>query len=753
MTPFSLALSILLLPALEPPKATVRLAVTRMGAPWTKPGQVSVVARPQDDSTQAPVEAVLSSDASGAGGELSLSPGKWAVQVQAAGGWAPAHAIEVTDKRVDVSVKLWPTARLVAPVAGRPASRPKAAVQFRGPPSQPDATRVPADSRDCEAVRGPSAVEVSCEVPAGVVDVRVAAGGYVPSYHWDLALKAGETRRLAALRQGASVVGYVQDGNGRPVAGASVRLQTHDGRPLVPALGPVPRSLESRTNERGFFQAVGMAPAEYRLVASSASGLMAMTNAPVERDRESALPDYLVVQPPQPMDVSVEPPLGPAGRGWTLKVIRLSPFEATTEHPVPEGGRTRIEGLSRGNYLVELMAGDGERWLTRTFAMEAAPAPLLLKVPIVHVKGTVKLRRDPLKASLLFGGRSGRGGKVVLESDEAGAFEGYIPRGGKWSLHISSTDPPVERALSEVEVKTDESGHEGTADIRLEDGRLKGRVVDEDGRGLKAMVDLASRVEGDDLLNQVFTDAEGAFELRGLAEGLVMVEAKAYRRQSQSLALVLSDTPTEVTLVLREIQEFEGRLVAADTGLPLPGVKIILWPADRPRTMGHDEDTDHAGRFRFTMPAGASAVIFDYVARGYPLEMGLMPLTPDRPLTMKAAPIGGTLTVELPPGLDRSRPEGPVALVLHNGAAWSAKRLRSVLDRRREAFGSSPAAVHPEADSRIVLSTLAPGEYALCWFALEVVQRSTVLPFDPARCKNGTLPAGGELTLKLAEPR
>src|SRR5262249_5453727 len=155
------------------------------------------------------------------------------------------------------------------------------------------------------------------------------------------------------------------------------------------------------------------------------------------------LPGFLVLQPPYPLEVSVEPATGPGGRPWSLNVIKLSPFQTKTEHSFPEAGTLHLKGLTQGDYLVELIDADGAKWLSKMFAVESAPGPLLLKVPIVHVKGTVKLRRDPLKASLSFGGRMGKGERVVLESDDSGLFEGYLPRAGSWPVLVSSRVPPV----------------------------------------------------------------------------------------------------------------------------------------------------------------------------------------------------------------------------------------------------------------------------------------------------------------------
>jgi len=162
----------------------------------------------------------------------------------------------------------------------------------------------------------------------------------VPQYLWSTAIVPGRTIRLARFpsQRGASVSGYVRTPEGAAVNDCPVELLTMEGK-RIEAGAPGRRGarpghsdavrfpLQARTDVRGFFQIVGPEPSEYQVVARQRERLA--TGAAIVRPGEEArLRDYLVLEEPYSLEVSVDPPTAPGGGLWTLRPIRLAPFPA-----------------------------------------------------------------------------------------------------------------------------------------------------------------------------------------------------------------------------------------------------------------------------------------------------------------------------------------------------------------------------------------------------------------------------------------
>jgi hypothetical protein len=65
----------------------------------------------------------------------------------------------------------------------------------------------------------------------------------------------------------------------------------------------------------------------------------------------------------------------------------------------------------------------------------------------------VKLGKDPLTATLWFGGRYGNSA-VKMESGRDGKFHGILPHDGSWIVDVTSTDPNFS-TRTKVEVESD----------------------------------------------------------------------------------------------------------------------------------------------------------------------------------------------------------------------------------------------------------------------------------------------------------
>jgi hypothetical protein len=298
--------------------------------------------------------------------------------------------------------------------------------------------------------------------------------------------------------------------------------------------------------------------------------------------------------------------------------------------------------------------------------------------------------------------------------------------------------------LRAVEVEADESGL-ARVDIDLEDARLTGQVVDDQGRGARAFVDLvpAGGPRDSSTTNYLPTDLEGRFDVRGLAPGAYIVTARAENgKASEPSPLTLSKDGAEVTLMVGDLVEVRARVVSRRTGHPLPGARALAWPADQLGAKSRTYVTDPEGRFSVRVPKGTRNIILLHWADGHASHLAREPL-PDGELMLEAEPLGGTLLVSLP-----ERLRGPFgamdgdteAVLVRHGAAWVVDRLRSVLLR-----GAAP----PEDPSAVTLPSMAPGDYALCEVNRNALAQNVVIPFDPTRCVRGSLLSGGELQLAL----
>jgi RNA polymerase sigma factor (sigma-70 family) len=140
---------------------------------------------------------------------------------------------------------------------------------------------------------------------------------------------------------------------------------------------------------------------------------------------------------------------------------------------------------------------------------------------------------------------------------------------------------------------------------------IRGRLVDENGQpaprvevraasfGQAANVGRLAEIWAADALElgtwprPVRTDGQGRFEFRGLGRGLYVtlsVRDPRFAPQGHGIASDDRDGPIEVTLVLQPARTVEGRVVAADTGQPIPDTVVEV--------AGIKTRTGADGRFR-----------------------------------------------------------------------------------------------------------------------------------------------------------
>lgn len=736
----------------------ISVRATMMALPASKDGVVVQVSVVQQDSKGAVLVAKhLVVNRREARTEFQVPPGRYIVKAEAAGLWAPDYAIHIAPGDTPAAdLTLWATNDMTFEVVTEghePAT--ELIVQFRGAPTAEERVRVPYGFATCKVLER----RAICSVPAGKLDLRVmsapSAQAFIPEFFWDVDNRLGG--RAAPLRlaliKGASLIGYVRNEKGAPAVRASVELKTPGGmRIRSPAStgGSGPQDvgsdeqlsrLRATTNQRGFFQIRRPTPGEYLVVATGEDGTSSQRAVSLEVGRETALSDFLVLESPYQVEVTIDPPVHPAGDPWSIELLRIRPVTSVMRYTADHNGAAVLDGIGRGSYNITVHVGS-EKYFLDAFEVEGQPGPLQIKIPLVSVKGKISLGGKPLRARLIFGGELGPR-SVSLESSETGHFGGVLPRKGDWDVQIEASDPPVHRRLRRVSVVTGNS-HEAEVDIQLQDARLKGRVVDDAGNLVgPALVNVTPVASAEDTVMQFRTDEAGTFELNGLSPGAILaLQANTPdQRSSDIIAVTLGETESDATLVVAKPSELTGRVLSSASTRPLPGAKLLAMAANRPLTGAGVRTTDVEGRFSLRLPPKTVSATVGYWAEGYSLDYVQAQVGTDAETALFLSPVGGTLSVTL---AEPTAMEGYLPVVVHRGAVLPPRALATM---RPENRAVAPDSANPRV---VVVPNLAPGEYVLC----SMDSKAFYLGLSPSigeNCSSGVLSPGGELMLSLSE--
>lgn len=682
--------------------------------------------------------------------EISLDEGVFRFQARAPGYWSPPVLHRIPHDGQEVPLRLWRTAPIaIALLPDEGVATPQALeVRFRGQPQSTSETVVPPGLATCHVDTGAAL----CELPLGVLDLRLEATGLIPAYIWSYAVTQGRRQVMGPirLRPGASIVGFLRTEEDGPVQGATVEVLTLSGQRLQsqPAkraqrvspeeVDRLRHPLQTQTNDRGFFQILGVPPGEYQ-VGARLGPLMAMASARVETAAETRLSDFLILEPPLELSVTVEPATAPGDTNWSLRLLRVEPFPGLIqETQLPSTGSTTLSRIGRGRYSIEVRRFS-ERWFVHTLTLDQPPGPLVIRLPIVQVRGELTLGGKPITGELTFGGQGGPQ-HIPMEADAEGQFTGSLPNGGDWRVSVSAGSPPVHRNLRRVRVDA-EPGGEALVRIELPDTVLSGRVLDHRATGIEgALVNVQPQDVADHLF-QVRTESDGRFALHGLAEGAVTLVAQHDRQMSDVVtARVASGTERQVALVLRNEVRVKGRVRSAG-GSPVAGATLLAFPMGVPSTWSPYFKTDPWGEFELTLPPGTTEIAIRCWADGLVERLQRLAI-PKGPLEITLDQAGGTLVIENGAELDLLNELNSIPVVVHRGAEFPASQIFGDA-LRRGVLAEIPGSF---VLSTITLPQLAPGEYAVC-----SQSGQGVLANQPIQgpCERGTLTAGGELRLKL----
>lgn len=729
--------------------AHIRVILSRKTPP-TAALEVVVVARPVGESAEQARQIAVRLPPGEA--TLDLPSGHWRLHASSPGFWSAEQIRYVgadAATRKQLLLKLFPSGVVDGTIGLAPGGSEQDALglsaSFRTVSTPPPEEGDLRGSVPC-TVRGR---RFSCEVPAGTVDLRLSARGFMPRYLWGVPLPPSGLR-LGELQlpRGASISGFVKTPDGKPASPqCNVRVTTLDGHPLGP-MGMKSHhknagqdAFVSRVNLGGFFQLGPLPPNAYRVVAAD-RGLSGTVGVVVHEDSETRLKDYLSLGEPAVLDVAVAPPTLPSGNTWSLGLWSMltTPASRFLTKGFSLDGHLRVERLSPGDYLV-MVEGEGQQWLAQVVRLEPDSGPLQIELPLLKTRGRVTLGRSPIAAHLTFGSQNG-GAKIEFASADDGEFQGFLTGPGKWAVEVQAPDPPVTRSLGSVDVTESEVTGEAFVEISLSNASLKGQVVGEDGAPVPgALVSILPKANEPEPVSQTSTDAAGHFELTGFPPGTVLVSAETEDLQTEETRIDIpegSEKPVEVLLVARRPVKLSGRVISAD-GAPIPGAlfKAVSTDAPLPVNGVAFSRADGEGAFTVRLPAGTRQAELTVGSLGHTLQMMRAPVVGGRAITIALEPAGGDLVLEF---VGPWRPEAGSlhAVLFHNGA----RELVNFLT----AFWAVPNGRTPEP-TRIALPQMPPGEYTACLMTIDEF-KANLLP-APRRCKEGALAPGQELELRL----
>ena len=237
---------------------------------------------------------------------LTLPSGRWVLQAETPGYWNDGYQLELKDVGAVVALELWPAGAVEGGFSLEEGVTAPAelAVSFRSAPEIPSAQALPRSHVVCPVQKQ----AWSCSLPAGVVDLRIEAPGFIPRYLWGVRIEPGGTLRPGRmdLRRGSAVLGWVVTADGTSLGdGATVSLRPR-GAAGARRPGDQQRlenlTFQAAVNSRGFFEIDGIPPGAYVLEARHPKLAPATTSVrvvPGEGESTEIANPPLVLEPPK----------------------------------------------------------------------------------------------------------------------------------------------------------------------------------------------------------------------------------------------------------------------------------------------------------------------------------------------------------------------------------------------------------------------------------------------------------------------
>jgi len=436
-------------------------------------------------------------------------------------------------------------------------------------------------------------------LPAGAIRaLLVIAEGFIapPALAGGVPVRAEKVSRVdIVLARGATIDGRVTDGQGQPLANASVqatRVRASGGSWMQPLA-------EATTDADGKFTltdvALGAGVLYARLegyyqpkledaVSSPYPWMRTQAGVPYEAEAEGArLERQVVLKRGTPIEGIV---LGPDG--LPVAGVRVTAQPVTRGYNYAFGGRGNMTALSDVEGTFRFAGLKPEQ----SYTLSAQSATLLAKpqkvslsasgpaapIEIQMQEGAViagrVLQEDGVPAAGASIHCNGRSGGCVADATGAFRFEGV--KEGTWTVQVSGMSSLPGGAQKSVTVKWGEA----VEDVELTIPAMlsiTGLVVDEDGEPLPGVSVTANLVKKGknrrSYSRNGISDAKGRFEIHGLLEGEYKVYG-GYLSGGGKFQAGARDLRLEYRAP--ELEEIEGRVLDAD-GRPVARGQIRIW--------------------------------------------------------------------------------------------------------------------------------------------------------------------------------
>jgi protocatechuate 3,4-dioxygenase beta subunit len=464
-----------------------------------------------------------------------------------------------------------------------------------------------------------------------------------------LSLAAGAARSgiTVVLRRGLSLRGVVKDEEGRPLAGAEVTLasartfRASRGGVQLALVGPGSQ-VRRETGADGRFEFRGLKAGEYEVSARRPGFSRASVDPVNVAEGRAAEPLELVLRPGATISGVLRDRTGLGASGWFVSARGASqgsgpafgPGAIRSEEPTGPDGVFFLEGLTAGEtYELQVMgtAGLGPR---KAGVVAPADDVELTVTGTGQIRGRVvdgdggraipdfQLRYQPdAQGGMRFVMRMGMGhGRGPYEKQsfhaEDGSFVLEDVPAGQWTVEAFA---PGYQAGSASGVTVGEGEAVEGVEVRLSKGGvIAGRVLE--SRTGRPILDATVRAElsggeprmgmvrigGEGEENEAATDAEGRYEIVGLAPGTWVVTASHPDWSEATASVELKEAPAAADIRLGRGGSVGGTVLAA--GHPVGGAQVTLAAAGDTGfrggagMMGGGEQSalsDEGGRFRF----------------------------------------------------------------------------------------------------------------------------------------------------------
>jgi hypothetical protein len=644
---------------------------------------------------------------------LDLAPSFWSLTVVSQELWHRPQIFRVGKESITVVADLSPAGTVSGAVDSKNATVPSE-MNVRFHTSAGDVH----DESNCPI----EANHFRCVVPAGILDLRMRARGFVTEYRSGAKIDAGRDLDAGTivLRPGASIVGHVKAGGGLKLDENVRVIATADSAGSH-------RATVAGIDGQGFFHIDVLPPGTYTVVAVERKPIASQSvTLNVYPGAEAELKDPLTLETPKFLTVTIDPPLDPMGKTWTVGLTRnigLLDSEVLGRSHAPAASPWRSPPLMAGRYTVSVGPHDGEAaWHSEDIEVGTASPAILVHVNARPLHGHITLGEKGLAANLHF--RSGSAATDAT-SDDTGYFDGFLPSDSlSWDVTVTADFPRIKRSLKAVAVSAD-----GAVTIGLPNTAIQGTVVDRSGNPVPSAGIVVSHA-GEPVI-QKQAEKDGSFSVYGLDPDTYLVQAKAFKAASASVKVEVTNesAPEPMELVLIDSREIDGH-VTSDFG-PVVGADVWVTPVDVPETFGDHDRTNGNGQFAVAVPPATGEIDVVVAAPGFAYRM-FRTKVQEGQLTVHVDQRGGSVALQ---GGD-----GNVHLLMHGGSQATAESIAQIWPSEK-------------SSSALVLQSMEPGPYVVCAgppINPGVIGAQTRPP--NSRCAAGFLAPYGMIEMKLPAP-